>query len=680
MATLTDQTQLDLRRALDNDEIVPYFQPMVELRTGKLTGFEVLARWRHPQRGIIHPDEFIPLAEETGLIGQLTGNLLRAAFTAAAVIPPHLTLAANISLTQLTDRSLPRHIRSAAQHSNFPLDRLILEITESAILGNPELAYLIAHELKEQGSRLALDDFGIGYSSLRQLQALPFDEIKVDASFVRSMTFTRESRKIAAAIVGLGNSLGLLTVAEGIEDQNHADMLLWLGCDIGQGYLYGRAAPAEDLPQTLAQKMACPTNELPPTPAEASMPLRLEAQPTHRLAQLHAIYDGSPVGLCFLDRNLRYVSVNKRLAQMNNISVASHLGRTVAEVYPALASRLDPYLHRALAGEVITELEITSPDPQCPGKFCTRLVSYQPARDEAEEVIGISVAVVDITSRKRIEQALAESEDHYRHTVELNPQVPWTSDAKGMILDVSHRWEELTGLSRTDSLGDGWIKVLHPDDIEHTLSAWSTALRTGEPVDVEYRTRRRDRSWRWMRARAAPRRNEIGEIIRWYGSVEDIEDRKRVEEALRRSEARLQAIFDAVPVGIIITEAPTGRILMGNPQAEKILRHPVTPAQNIDDYGQSGALRTDDHELKPGEYPLANAILQGETTGAEEFLYHSDDGSRTWLSATAAPVRGQNGEVAGGVLAIQDIDEAKREKQDLLDLVSRLRCTLDPPE
>ena len=677
---MADERQLDLRRALDANEIIPYFQPMVELRTGSLTGFEVLARWRHPERGIIHPDEFIPLAEQADLIGQLTGNLLRSAFAAAAVIPPHLTLAANISLTQLTDRSLPRHVHDAAQQSNFPLDRLILEITESAILGNPELAYIIAHELKEQGSRLALDDFGIGYSSLRQLQALPFDEIKVDASFVRSMTFTRESRKIAAAIVGLGNSLGLLTVAEGIEDQNHADMLLWLGCDIGQGYLYGRAAPAEDLPATVAQKMASHAPELPSTPAEATMPLRLEALPTHRLAQLHAIYDGAPVGLCFLDRNLRYISVNKRLAELNNIPVASHLGRTVFEVLPGIAPRLEPYLKRALAGEAITELELTLPDPQHPGKSCTRLVSYQPARDEADEVIGISAAVVDITVRKRVEEALAESEDHYRHTVELNPQVPWTADPKGMILDVSHRWEELTGLSREDTLGDGWIKVLHPDDIQHTFAVWSVSLRTGQPVDVEYRTRRRDGSWRWMRARAAPRRNEIGEIIRWYGSVEDIEDRKRTEEALRRSEARLQAIFDAVPVGIIITEAPTGRILMGNPQAERILRHPVIPHQMIDSYRRSGSLNSDGHELNPGEYPLARAILRGETTVAEEFLYQSDDGSRTWLSATAAPVRDQNGAVAGGVLAIQDINEAKREKQDLLDLVSKLKCNLEPPD
>src|SRR5580704_298803 len=288
------QLQIDLRRALEDNQIVPYFQPLVELRTGVLTGFEVLARWQHPVIGTIYPADFIPLAEESGVMGLFTEQLLRGAFAAAAILPEHLTLSVNISLTQLTDRSLPLHISTAAQQANFPLQRLILEITESALIGNPELAYPIANELQQQGSRLALDDFGTGYSSLRHLQALPFDELKVDATFVRSMTFTRESRKIAAAIIGLGNSLGLLTVAEGIEDKTHADMLLWLGCDLGQGFFYGKPIPAEELPSLLADKMpSSPSLDAPA--ADSTMPLRLEALPTQRLAQLHAIYDGAPV-------------------------------------------------------------------------------------------------------------------------------------------------------------------------------------------------------------------------------------------------------------------------------------------------------------------------------------------------------------------------------------------------
>jgi PAS domain S-box-containing protein len=670
------QRRLDLRRALEDNQIVPYFQPLVELRTGVLTGFEVLARWQHPDQGTIYPADFIPLAEESGVIGQFTEQLLRGAFAAAAILPSHLTLSVNISLTQLTDRSLPRHVRAAALEAAFPLQRLILEITESALIGNPELAYLIAHELQQQGSRLALDDFGTGYSSLRHLQALPFDELKVDATFVRSMTFTRESRKIAAAIIGLGNSLGLITVAEGIEDQTHADMLLWLGCDLGQGYFYGKPIPAEELPALLADKMpSSPSLDAPA--ADSTMPLRLEALPTQRLAQLHAIYDGAPVGLCFLDRNLRYISVNKRLAEMHSIPVAKHLGRPFPEVHPNLYQQFELYLRRALEGEAISGIEVPYHGPTQSSRSYTALVSFQPARDEVGEIIGISVAVVDITQRKRAEEALAESEDHFRHTVELNPQVPWTADRNGAIIDVSHRWEEMTGLTKQQALGDGWIRVLHPDDIRPTLEAWAISLRTGEPIDVQYRIRRRDGLWRWMRARAAPRRTESGEIMRWYGTVEDIDDHKKAEEAQRASEARLQAIFDAVPIGLIIAEAPSGRIVKGNPQAEKILRSPVIPRQKIDAFRQSGAFHSDGRQLDPRDYPLARAILHGETTGAEEFLYHAEDGSYTWLSATAAPVRAQDGKVTGGVLAIQDIDTTKRERQRLRELVEKLKSERD---
>jgi PAS domain S-box-containing protein len=671
----------DLRRALENNEIVPYFQPLVELRTGLLSGFEVLARWQHPQRGLIPPNEFIPLAEKSGLHGLLTGKLLSAVFAAAKDIPNHLTLSVNISLTQLTDLSLPRHICSAAENAKFPLHRLILEITESALVGNTEHAARIATELKEQGSRLALDDFGTGYSSLRHLQLLPFDELKIDASFVRSMTHTRESRKIAAAIVGLGNSLSLTTVAEGVEDQTIADMLLWLGCDIGQGWLYGRPVPPEQLPETLAERMNSAPSSSAAEPhsaaAHSTLPLRLEALPTQRLAQLNAIYDGVPVGLCYLDRNLRYVSVNKRLAEMHNLPVASHLGRHISEVIPQKYAQCEPYLLRALDGIPHTGLEISYPDPHRPPLTRTTLISFQPARDEVDEVVGVSISVVDITRRKQAEQALAESEDHYRHAVELSPQVPWTADPNGMILDNSQRWEALTGLTKQESLGKGWVRALHPDDRQPTLRAWEKALRTGESLDIQYRIHCRDCEWRWMRVRAAPRRDEGGKIIRWYGTLEDIDDHKKAEEALRQSEARLQAIFDAAPIGIIIADAPDGRVVMSNPRADDILRTVVAPPALIDDYcRESHAAGPGGVQNQPRENPLANAIMAGRSVGPREYLRYYDDGTSAWISLTAAPVIDLDGKVSGGVIAIQDIDEDKREMHRLAELANALKNKL----
>lgn len=235
----------ELRQAIADDMIVPHFQPLVEIETGRLIGFEMLARWPHPTRGMVPPAEFIPVAEEIGLIGPMTERLLRLACGIATTWPAGVSLACNVSALQLRDRGLPAMVRAALDESGFPAHRLELEITESALVGDLDLARTLLGELKALGVRLALDDFGTGYSSLRHLQMLPFDKIKIDASFVGAMANDVESRKIVAAVVGLGHSLGLPTVAEGVEEPETAALLRGLGCDVGQGWLFGRPGPAE---------------------------------------------------------------------------------------------------------------------------------------------------------------------------------------------------------------------------------------------------------------------------------------------------------------------------------------------------------------------------------------------------------------------------------------------------
>lgn len=663
----------DLRKALDADEIVPYFQPIVELRTGILTGFEALARWRHPIQGPVSPDVFIPLAEENGLIGMLTRNLLRRVFTVAASLPEELSVSFNISPLQFGDRTLSQQIRSAAQVAGFSLRHLILEITESALIGNIEQAQSIAQELKALGVSLALDDFGTGYSSLRHLQLLPFDELKIDASFVREMSDTRESRKIVAAIIGLGHSLSLTTVAEGIETIDQADMLLRLGCDIGQGWLYGPPVPPGDLASFLSTQSLSPSGGTSTIKkADDDGQTNLEAMPAQRLAQLQAIYEGAPVGLCFLDRNLRYVSINKQLAEMNGVSIADHLGRAVSDIIPELFPQIEPYLRRVLQGETFTDLEFTSPKKNADGHDPTLFVAYLPVLDEADEVVGISCAVIDITSRKLVEKALRESEEHYRNSVELNPQIPWTSDAQGRILTAGPRWESATGWKPEEALDQGWVKALHPADVIRTLKRWEDCLRTGEPVDVEFRIGRGNGVWRWMRSRAAPRRSSTGKILRWYGTVEDIDDQKKAERALRESEALLRAVFDAVSVGLIITESPSNRIIMRNPRAEAIFQRAIPLGSNIDSYRRENLFHADGSPFKQDEYLMERAIHSGGTTEPEDILYRRDDGTRVWIRVTAAPVHGKNGGIAGAVVSIQDIGKAAQEKQRLLDRIKEL--------
>ena len=507
-----------LQGALDRDEFFPVFQPIVELRTGRLTGFELLARWRHAT-----PDEFIPWIEAGGLSSRLTQTLLGKAFSSIPLLQSSLHLSCNLSPIQLQNCEIPALIASCAEQGKFPLDRLTLEVTESALLKDLPRANAIAHELKQLGSRLALDDFGTGYSSLLHLQSLPFDKLKVDRSFVSSMTEVRESRKIVAAVVGLGQSLGLTTVAEGIETPAEASMLLWLGCDLGQGWLYGKPAPIEEIPRLIAAQPQIFRSAMPPS-ADGESLVGLESLPAQRLAQIQAIYDGAPVGLCFLDRKMRYVSINRRLADMNGASVNDHLGKTVAELIPQIFPVIEPYIRRALQGEPITGAEVQTMPNGSAEPQTVLLASYHPARDEAGEILGVSVAVMDITEPKRTEEALRESIGHFHHLLELGPHVLWVLNDKGEVIEASSRWEEFTGQPLANAMGHGWLKMLHPDDVAMADESLRICLTAGVPIDVYYRIQKPNGGWRGMRARGAPRFGATGQIVGVYGVLEETAD------------------------------------------------------------------------------------------------------------------------------------------------------------
>jgi diguanylate cyclase (GGDEF)-like protein len=242
----------DLRAAIANDEIVPYYQPQIDFASGLIVSFEMLARWRHATRGFVPPAEFIPVAEDAGLIVAMTERLMRKSCRVASNWPDTIVLAINVSPLQLRDRRLPGAVRAALAESGLTAERLELELTESTLVTDFKLARDVLLELKAIGVRLAIDDFGTGYSSLAHLQALPFDKIKIDARFVKEMSEATDSRKIVSAVVGLGHTLGLLTVAEGVEKRGQADALRGIGCDVGQGWLFGHALPEGEVVALLA--------------------------------------------------------------------------------------------------------------------------------------------------------------------------------------------------------------------------------------------------------------------------------------------------------------------------------------------------------------------------------------------------------------------------------------------
>ncbi len=248
----------DIRAAIPNDEFVPYFEQQIDLATGELLGFEMLARWVSPVRGLISPDDFIPVAEETGMIGDLSMSIIRKAMIEAKDWDPKLTISVNISPVQLKDPWLAQKIVKLLVETGFPASRLEVEITESSLFKNLSLAQSIVGSLKNQGIQIALDDFGTGYSSLAHLRALPFDRIKIDRSFVSSMLDNAESAAIVSAIAGLGASLNVPITAEGIEDDKIIDKLRALGCTKGQGWFYGQPLNIDQARSLLAQKNMLP--------------------------------------------------------------------------------------------------------------------------------------------------------------------------------------------------------------------------------------------------------------------------------------------------------------------------------------------------------------------------------------------------------------------------------------
>ncbi|MEA2829330.1 MAG: hypothetical protein QOF22_78 [Bradyrhizobium sp.] len=232
--------------AIEANVLRPWYQPIVNLQTQQVIAFEALARWNHPTLGNIPPDRFIPIAEDCGLIRQLSDHLLRCACNDAVAWPKDVMLSFNISPAQLKEKTLGLRILGILGESGLSPRRLEIEITESAIVRDLDAAKAVLSTLREAGVRIALDDFGTGYSSLYHLRSFKFDAIKIDRSFVGNLGSESESAEIVRALTGLGHGLGLKITAEGIEQSEQRAVLLKQGCEQGQGFLFSHAIPAHE--------------------------------------------------------------------------------------------------------------------------------------------------------------------------------------------------------------------------------------------------------------------------------------------------------------------------------------------------------------------------------------------------------------------------------------------------
>jgi diguanylate cyclase (GGDEF)-like protein len=243
-----------IRFGLEHGQFSPYFEPQVDLATGEIVGFEVLARWTHPLSGVIGPDVFIPVAEEIGLIGHLSELVISEALREAAGWDPEIKISVNISPSQLADGWLAQRIVRILSETGFPAERLVIEITETSLFADMDLARSIVTSLKNQGMRLALDDFGTGFSSLAHIRSLPFDIIKIDRSFVTNVGEKRENAAIIRAVTTLAAALSVPVCVEGIESEGVYEAVVRLGGTIGQGWYFGKPMTAEQTRELLAAR------------------------------------------------------------------------------------------------------------------------------------------------------------------------------------------------------------------------------------------------------------------------------------------------------------------------------------------------------------------------------------------------------------------------------------------
>jgi diguanylate cyclase (GGDEF)-like protein len=253
------QIEMDLREAIERNELELHYQPIIDLQRNVVTGFEALARWRHPVKGLVPPVVFIPVAEDSGLILPLGAWALREACRQAALWPEHLKISVNLSPVQFSTPNLFTVIETALAESGIAPHRLELEITERIFMEDSEKTLSALHRLKALGVRIAMDDFGTGYSSLSYLRSFPYDKIKVDRAFVSDLAEGTEHVVIVQAVVSIARALGMTTTAEGVETPGQRDFLKALGCDEAQGYLFSAPIPIEKVPGVIAQWTASKT-------------------------------------------------------------------------------------------------------------------------------------------------------------------------------------------------------------------------------------------------------------------------------------------------------------------------------------------------------------------------------------------------------------------------------------
>lgn len=415
-----------------------------------------------------------------------------------------------------------------------------------------------------------------------------------------------------------------------------------------------------------------------PAPPSLLVDLGIQADPLSA-AQLEHLLNSLPHAVLVKDRAHRFVLVNDEMCRLSGRAREQMLGRTDHDVVPveqADAYWADDDVVLATGEEREVEETLTTADGSLRWLRTRKRRVILPGADGVEVPLVIA-SIMDITEIRRTKDALRESEAHYRYSVELNPQIPWTANAQGLVTDASPRWTALTGASVDEGRGTGWTRLLHPDDIAAAGTRWRESVESGQPFDHEYRLRLKNGEYHWFRAHAAPRRDADGRIVSWYGTLEDIQDRKLAEQALRESEAFARGVLDHSPNCIRVLDEE-GRLLYVNPAAYRVLE--LDPQEPL--YGLEWV------SFLPGEsQPLAAQALEvARRGGIGQFTIRrpNAEGQVQWLDTLTVAMPGEEGRPGRLLVISTDVTEtlearqaAERAQAEMRQLAERLSTVLE---
>lgn len=533
--------QARLLAAIAQGRIVPHFQPIVEIESGKLRGFEVLARWDEPGLGDVPPDVFIPIARAAHALGGLTIDLLRTACLAARRWPGEFYLGLNMPPSLLQDQQTVDCFLATIAELGFPLRRVRVEMTEVEVVEQEDAAEASILQLRGLGIKSMLDDFGTGYSSLVRLQRFQFDKIKIDGSFVRSLEHDAASRKIVSAIVGLGKSLGAAVVAESVETRFQLEFLRSIGCDAYQGWLLAKAMDAAQTGEWIAQYR--PAGKTPRLPT---------LSPYHRQYQLETLYEGAPVGLSFIDPELRFMAANDMFCRMLELPRDAIIGRTVEDIVPrAMQAMVTELILRSIYEGISDTREM-----QVTGRSGTYLISHDRVLDAGGVVLGVSVVAIDVSDRKRYESALRAREENDLAAASHNPTVLWVAEESGEISYIAPHASDVDDAPLHARI-EAWYSRIEPADRLRVRAEWEGRDPGATCFEARFRVRWHDDDTRWVVSKA--KLHSRGTINRWFGLFTDITREVELERRL----GELEAIATRVAVPGVVVPGVIGRMQSG---------------------------------------------------------------------------------------------------------------------